>query len=339
MRRRQWGIVQSMMLLASASLASWAFRKRRIFDLGGKVVLVTGGSRGLGLYIARALGRAGARVAVCARNEEELEQAERDLASRGVEVLAVRCDVSVRQEVERLVDAVMNHFGAIDAVINNASILDVGPLESMMHADFEAALAVNFWGVVNTSMAVLPIMRRKGAGRIVNVTSIGGKVAVPHLLAYDAAKFAAVGFSEGLAAEVAKDGIIVTTVVPGLMRTGSPVHVSFHGAPEREYLWFTLCDVTPLTAMDAARAADQIVRALERGKFEVTLSWQAKLLRTFHALSPTLTIRVLALLARALPLARGSERQRMGHELSLPNPIARLLRPLVDQSRQLVPEP
>src|SRR5690606_4950492 len=147
----------------------------------------------------------------------------------------VPCDVSDSAQVGKMLETIEAELGPVEVLVNNASIIQVGPLESQEIEDFERAMEINFWGTLHTTLAVLPEMRRRGAGRIVNITSIGGKVAIPHLLPYDCAKFAVVGFSEGLRAEVARHGISVTTVVPGLMRTGSPVNAFFKGDAEREF--------------------------------------------------------------------------------------------------------
>jgi NAD(P)-dependent dehydrogenase (short-subunit alcohol dehydrogenase family) len=310
---------------AAGYLGARALQRLTSKSLSGQTVLITGGSRGLGLALAREFGAQRCRLAICARDVIELERARFELGSNGYEVLALPCDVSNRVQVEALVDRVTTHFGSIDIVVNNASIIQAGPLESLEHQDFETAMDVNYWGTVNTTLAVLPQMRERGAGRIVNITSIGGKVAVPHLLPYDAAKFATVGFSEGLRAEVEKDGILVTTIVPGLMRTGSPVNAFFKGQAEREFAWFSLGDATPLTAMSATRAARLIVRAARRGTAELTLSWQAKLLRVAHDLFPSTIIGVLATVNRVLPGADGVQREvKRGMELASPISPSRL---------------
>ncbi|HEX8271264.1 MAG TPA: SDR family NAD(P)-dependent oxidoreductase [Longimicrobiaceae bacterium] len=290
--------------LAGGALAllGWRMlREMREEDIAGEVALVTGGSRGLGLLLARELAAAGCPVAICARDERELDAARADLEGRGAQVLAFRCDVSVREEVEAFVRAATERFGRVDLLVNNASILQAGPLEAMTLGDFERAMAVNFWGSVYAAFAVLPQMRARRRGRIANVTSIGGKVAIPHLLPYDCAKFAAVAFSEGLRAELAKDGIRVTTVVPGLMRTGSPMNAEMHGDPAAEFGWFSAAGGTPLTAMSAERAARRIVEAVRRGEAEVTLTWQAKLLRLTHDLFPGATADLLGVANRLLP--------------------------------------
>jgi short-subunit dehydrogenase len=158
-----------------------------------------------------------------------------------------------------------------------------------------------FWGGVYTTFEVLPQMRARRRGRIVNVTSIGGKVGVPHLAPYGAAKFAAVGFSEGLRAELARDGIVVTTVVPGLMRTGSHLNALFKGQHRQEFGWFSLGATLPVTAISAEGAARRIVSALAHGDSEVILSWQAQLLALAHGLFPGVTTDALSLVNRLLP--------------------------------------
>jgi hypothetical protein len=144
------------------------------------------------------------------------------------------------------------------------------------------------------------IERRRG--HILNVTSIGGKLSVPHLLPYSGAKFAAVGFTQGLGAEMRRHGIKVTNVSPGLMRTGSHLHAQFKGRQANELTWFGLSASAPLIAMDASRAARQIVSALERGEPDRVLSLPAVAAATFHGLFPGLTVDLLSLVNRfALP--------------------------------------
>jgi NAD(P)-dependent dehydrogenase (short-subunit alcohol dehydrogenase family) len=271
-------------------------RRRR--NLKGQVAFVTGGSRGLGFCIAEELTRRGCDVVICARDVEELARAAARLSGR---VLAIPCDISDRSEVQQAIRAASERFGRVDILVNNAGIIQVGPLGAMTEEDFEDALAINFRGAMYATLAVLPEMRERHDGQIVNITSIGGKVAVPHLLPYDCAKFALVGFSEGLRAELAAEGIGVTTVVPGLMRTGSPLHAWFKGKHEREFAWFTVSDMLPLTSMNAERAARRIVDAAARNEAEVTLGWQAKLLRVAHDLMPGLTADLLGLINRLLP--------------------------------------
>lgn len=293
--RAKWAV-------GAAALVGWqALRRRRYLDLEGKVALVTGGSRGLGLFIARELARRGCKVAICARDQAELERAADDLAQRGAEVLAVRCDVGDREAVEAMVAEVRRTFGAIDVLVNNAGVISVGPVETMTVGDFEHAMRVGFFGALHATLAVLPDMRARRSGRVVNITSIGGEVAVPHLVPYDCAKFAAVGLSEGLRAELARDNVLVTTVVPGLMRTGGSQHALFKGRREREHTWFALADSSPLTSMSAVRAARRIADACQRGESYVTLTWQAKLLRLAHALFPGLTADALGQLSLFLP--------------------------------------
>lgn len=270
-------------------------------DLRGHVVLITGGTRGLGFALAEEFARKGARVAICARHERELDAARLGLERLGAEVLAIPCDVSDEQQVYRLIASVVERFGQLDILINSAGIITVGPIQNQSLNDFRESMDVMFWGPVYTTLAALPHMLERRSGHIVNVTSIGGKVSVPHLASYSAAKFAATGFSEGLRAELVRSGIAVTTVVPGLMRTGSYVHAFFKGHHQAEYAWFSVSDSLPFVSISARRAARQIITAVRRRKPELIISWQAQLLTRLHGLFPGLTLRVLSVANRFLP--------------------------------------
>lgn len=287
---------------AAALLGARALSRRiRAFSFRGKVVLITGGSRGLGLVISRELADEGARLALCARDAEELERARGELTARGAEVLTVPCDVTDRAQVDSLVEAVRARYGQVDVLINNAGKIQVGPLEVQTLEDFEDAMRIHFWAPLYTTLAVLPGMRERREGRIVNISSIGGKISVPHLLPYCASKFALVGLSEGLRAELAKDGIVVTTVCPGLMRTGSPKAAQFKGQNEAEYAWFALADSLPGTSIGAETAARQILAACKHGEAEAVLSVPAQAMVLFHGMFPGLTADLLGAVNRVLP--------------------------------------
>lgn len=287
-----------------------AFRRWQEYGLRGKTVLITGGSRGLGLVLAREFAREGASVAICARDREELERAQGELAGQGAHVFAFPCDVSDRTQVKELVEVVTAHFGRIDVLVNNAGVIQVGPAETMTLEDYEQAMGVHFWGPLYLMLAVLPQMRGRREGRFVNISSIGGKIGVPHLVPYSASKFALVGLSEGMRAELSKDGIVVTTVCPGLMRTGSPRNATFKGQHRAEYAWFAISDALPVTSIQAERAARQIVTACKRGDAELIISTQAVAAIKFHQLFPEASADVRALVNRLLPGPGGIGRKR-----------------------------
>ncbi|HET7286885.1 MAG TPA: SDR family oxidoreductase [Pyrinomonadaceae bacterium] len=281
------------------------------FDLNGKTVLITGGSRGLGLVMAREFAREGARLVLCARDETELERARADIESLGVEVMTVPCDVTDKQSVTEMIERVNSRFGGVDVLVNNAGVIQVGPIEVMTPEDFEIAMQAHFWGPLNTILAVLPSMRAKKSGRIVNISSIGGKVSVPHLVPYSASKFALVGLSKGLRTELMKDGIKVTTVCPGLMRTGSPRNADFKGKHHLEYAWFSISDALPLLTVSAENAARQIVHACKRGQAELVISVPAKVAVLFESLFPEAMSQILALVNQVLPEVGGVGTQTM----------------------------
>jgi short-subunit dehydrogenase len=279
-------------------------------DLYGKTVLITGSSRGLGLALAEEFAHQGCNVVICARDQEELARARQQIERLGAEIVAVPCDVCKQKEVEHLVNVARDNFGRVDVLVNNAGIISVGPLLSQKLEDFEEAMNVMFWGTVYPTLAVLPQMIQDGTGSIVNITSIGGVVSVPHLVPYGCAKFATVGFSEGLHAEVKRFGVNVLTVVPGLMRTGSHLNAFFKGQQEYEYGWFALSGTNPLFSISAKRAARQVVDATRRRKAELIISWQAKLLAKVHGIAPGLTAEALALVNRMLPDAAGGTTEK-----------------------------
>ena len=255
--------------------------------------------------LARQLARAAPDLVLAPATAKNWSAAAAQVAQFGDRPVPVVCDVTDPEQVRHLVERASGEFGPIDVLINNAGIIEVGPQADMTRADYEQALGVHFWGPYNTIEAVLPHMCRRGSGRIVNISSIGGKVAVPHLLPDCASKFALVGFSEGLRTELAGEGIVVTTVCPGLMRTGSPRHGLFKGQHRKEHAWFRLGGSLPLLTLSAERAARQILDACRYGRAEVVLSLPAKLAVKFHGLFPGLTANLLALVNRLLPAPGG----------------------------------
>jgi NAD(P)-dependent dehydrogenase (short-subunit alcohol dehydrogenase family) len=182
-------------------IAVRAKRMRRAFyNFSGKSVVITGGSRGLGIVLARQLAIEGARITLIARDENELQRASDDIRERypSADVLIVRADVGQREDVERAISQAIGHYGAIDVLINNAGIIQVGPLDHMKLSDYDDAMKTHFWGPLFLVLAVLPHMRNQKGGRIVNISSVGGRISVPHLLPYSASKFALAGLSDGL---------------------------------------------------------------------------------------------------------------------------------------------
>jgi short-subunit dehydrogenase len=290
-------------LWSSVLLDRWW--RERIYELNGKTVLITGGSRGLGLVIARQLIQAGARLAICARDASELERSRTELEQRGGEVLAVPCDVTDKTQVEQMVQQVRDRFGAIDILINNAGIDIVGPMDVMTLEDYDDGMKLHFWAPLYTTYAVLPQMRERHQGRIVNISSIGGKVVFPHMLPYCASKFALTALSEGMRTELANEGISVTTVCPGFIRTGAPENVIFKGQHRKEYAWFSISDSLPLLSMSAERVAQKTIAALKRGDAEIILSLPAQIAARFHGLFPGLNTNLLTLVNWFLPAASG----------------------------------
>ena len=299
-------------LVLSGALLLGAWQALRIsrtscYSLRDKVAVITGGSRGLGLVLARHICAQGGSVALIARDPDELTRAKADLAPRGGVTLTVECDLLDTRQIQSAVQQIIHRFGKIDILINNAGIIEVGPLENMTREDFERAMRLHFWAPFELIAQIVPEMRVSGGGRIVNISSIGGKVAVPHLAPYSASKFALTGFSDAIRTELARNNIHVTTVAPGMMRTGSHVNAKFKGNHDMEFAWFAASAGAPLISMNADRAARKILAACRRGQPSLTLTFAARGAILGNALFPNLTGYMMKFVNRFLPGTNNEE--------------------------------
>jgi NAD(P)-dependent dehydrogenase (short-subunit alcohol dehydrogenase family) len=306
----------------AVSAASYAFRKRTPKRKKGgiQVVLITGGSRGLGLALAERYGRAGAKLVLAARDHGELTTARQTLLDRGAvrspdDVLLIPADLADPAQAANLIEHSINHFGRIDVLINNAGIIEVGPFENQPLEAFHRAMATNFFAAVHTTQSALPHMLTRQSGSIVNIASIGGKFAMPHMLPYVSSKFALVGLSQGLHAELRHKGVRVTTVCPGLMRTGGEVNAHYTGQLKKEERWFTLAATTPVIAASVQHAADRIFHAVSAGRAEITITPQAWLAARVAGVAPE-TTQFLASLANQFLLPAPSTNKRLGQSVA-----------------------
>ena len=309
--------------------AAWAGRRmsRGSDGFEGRVVLITGGSRGLGLALARRFAEEGARLALIARSATALDAAAENLRREwNATVVTAVCDVRDDAAVRSKVAAIARELGGIDVLVNNAGIIQVMPFEHAHDEDFADSIDTHFWAPLHMVRACLPYLSASG-GRIVNIASIGGRVAIPHLLPYSVGKFALVGFSEGLHAELARHGISVTTVTPHLMQTGSHRNAVVRGRHASEATWFALGTATRATALDADRAARMIVEAARARRSHVTPGLPARAAEMAQALAPAAVAAVTAAVARFLlpgPTANGEgDRARVSRDIDV-GAIARL---------------
>jgi NAD(P)-dependent dehydrogenase (short-subunit alcohol dehydrogenase family) len=315
--------VRVLLLAGALLLVTWAFSRlirTQRFSLRDKVALITGGSRGLGLVLARQICDQGGKVALIARDPDELARAKADLAPRSTSVLTVQCDLLDSEQIQSAVRQIIDRFGKIDILINNAGIIEVGPLEHMGRDDFERAMRLHFWAPFELISRIVPEMRTWGGGRIVNISSIGGKMAVPHLAPYSASKFALTGFSDAIRAELARGNIHVTTVAPGMMRTGSHVNAKFKGKHDAEFAWFAASAGGPLISINADRAARKILAACRRGQPSLTLTFAARTAILGNALFPNLIGYTMKIVNRCLPGAGNEE----GNQLRAGSQLRRL---------------
>lgn len=291
--------------MALAGLAGFVFtsgrEERESFE--GKSVLITGGSRGLGMALAIEFAREGAKVAVIARDKGELLRAKSRVEALvpTAHLRAYACDVTNHREFSEEIKLVVLDQGGLDILVNNAGAISVGPFEAMDNEDFEAQMNLHFMAPVHACRLALPYLRERSGARIVNICSMGGKVAVPHMLPYDASKFALSGFSQGLMAELAEEGISVTTVYPAVMRTGSPIQAVFKGDHDKEFAWFASADVLPGLSLGADSAARKILEATRERKAELVPSLPGRVRNVMAALLPETFASLMGFLSSQMP--------------------------------------
>lgn len=314
-----------LFLLSLGSFASYLLKRKKFslgFSLGAaalalstvskpfsfkdKVVMITGGSRGLGLALAKRFAKEGAKVFLIARDRQELDRAHAILQefARPNSILTCECDITNQEQLSTAFGRVLGRWGDIDVLVNNAGSILVGPFDSMTIEDFEAQMKLHLYANIYATQKILPLFRKKKDGRIINICSMGGKIAVPHMLPYDSSKFALAGFSQGIAAEFAKENIAVTTVYPTVMRTGSPIQAVFKGDSQREFAWFANADIFPGLSSDANEVAEKIVEASRERKSELIPFAPAKFRLFMGVLFPELALFGMGLINRLLPKGR-----------------------------------
>jgi 3-oxoacyl-[acyl-carrier protein] reductase len=223
--------------------------------LAGRVAMVTGGTRGIGLAIARLLADDGASVVVSGRDPGRLESAAKELEALGASVLAVAADAAKREDADRLVEAARERFGRIDVLVNNAGITRDQLLVRMKDDDWDTVMETNLRGVFLMTRAVGKVMMRQKSGRMINISSAAGAMGNPGQVNYSAAKAGVIGLSKAAARELAHWNILVNAVAPGLIETDMTATIS---AEARE----GLMQQVPLKRIGTAREVAEVVRFL-----------------------------------------------------------------------------
>ncbi|WP_157947711.1 SDR family NAD(P)-dependent oxidoreductase [Abditibacterium utsteinense] len=318
--------LSKLLLLTSASLLLLRLlRARKALDFRGRVVVISGGSRGLGLNLARQLARGGAKLALIARDAAELELARQEIAALGAPCFVVAADICDESAAKSAIDSIAVHYGAIDGLINNAGVMQIGPLQHMNDADFRAAMELHFWAPWWLCRAATPHLKASGNGRIVNIASVGGRIAAPHMAPYIASKFALVGLSDAMRNELGTQKILVTTVCPGPMRTGSHVQIGFKGQRKSEYRILKFLLAMPGGAIEVDAAAKIILDAMRHGDPHVTFPFPIHLAALSCAIFPNLAGSLIRFITQFAPqpTSEFGDSTVTGHDLESAAPPSR----------------
>ena len=245
--------------------------------IAGSRMLITGASQGIGRALAVQAARQGAQVLAAARHEDYLQQLAQDVRGQGGTLEYVVADVTSPADRQRMVEAARQHFGGLDILVNNAGIGATGHFADVDFGILRKIMEVNFYGLTETTRAVLPLLKQGNRPAIVNISSIAGKRGIPARSHYSASKFAVQGFSEALRAELAKDGIDVLVVCPGLTQTNFSLNMLEQKALVK------LDHLRGMTADDVALAS---LQTIARGRHEVCLSFKGRLLVWFARFFP-----------------------------------------------------
>jgi NADP-dependent 3-hydroxy acid dehydrogenase YdfG len=257
-------------------------------QLDTRVAVVTGAGSGIGQATSVLLAQSGCRLALADVNERGLEETQRRIVALGRDATIHRVDVSDRAQVQRLSDEVMDHYGAVHILMNNAGVSVNARFSDLTLADFEWLMGVNFWGVVYGCKSFLPHLLAAAEAHIVNISSLFGLIGVPQQTAYCASKFAVRGFSEALRAELVSSQVGLTCVHPGGIATniaansrvsGDDVHRKRH---ERAIQRFK-------KMLPPERAAQQIVRAITRGQSRLLIARETFVIDAAKRIAPTAT--------------------------------------------------
>ncbi len=323
--------------LFAAGAAGLVFSSlQKNYSFAGRKVYITGGSRGLGLSMAWNLLDQGADVTIVARDEDELIRGQNILLKQfpDANVFISVCDITDVNELAESLDQAIERMNGIDLLINNAGSILVGPFTSMEKEDFEAQMNLHLYAVVEATGLIFPHFKNRGQGRILNICSLGGKVAVPHMLPYDASKFALAGFSQGVSAELAPHNIVVTTAYPTVMRTGSPIQAVFKGDHGKEFEWFETIDNLPLISMSPDKAAKKVLQAVADGKSEVILSVPAKARLLLGTFFPETMNAFMGMIAGLMP-KKDSATRKTGADSDNRFYQNRLLKPLQRKAQEV----
>lgn len=325
-KKGAFSLSRIFLALGAALLVLRLARGRRTLDFRGRVVVISGGSRGLGLVLARQLALSGAKIALIARDADELERARLEIAALGASCFVVAADISDESAATAAIEAIAAHYGALDALINNAGVMQIGPISHMKDADFESAMKLHFWAPLWLCRAATPHLEASGNGRIVNIASVGGRIAAPLMAPYIASKFALVGLSDSLRNELGARKILVTTVCPGGMRTGSHVQIGFKGAPEAEYGILKHLIAMPGGAIEVDAAAKVIIDAMRHGDPSVTFPFPIHLAALGYAAFPNLAGALIRFVTGFAPQSnnRNGDSQIIGHDLENELPPSKL---------------
>jgi len=281
-------------------------RKKRQFTYQGKVVLVTGGARGLGYIMARQLVEEGAKVIICARDADQLDKAYVLLRNHGEVTYPYVCDITEKENIVQLAYFIKKRFGRLDVLINNTGTITINPIEQLPLNNYKKFIESHLWGPMQLVRVLIPLLSKSREAKIVNIFSVGGKISLAKSQPYDVNEIVHAVFYDNISRVITGKNIKLTAIYPEFKDQDLPVNLKLKGHSEQELAWSKFNESRPLISLYAENVGKQILKTAQIGKKTLTLPFPRELARIVNNINTELNLTLCQLVDHLVPHDSGS---------------------------------